>query len=220
MTERENVSIVLLVVLGFFGGLLSSLLPCVLSLLPVNLAYIGTLNIENKFEAFKKAGAFVLGVVLVMTLLGVFGGLAFAVFTEYKGIINLFVGLFIIFMALALMEIIHLPLPKFFKNMPDASPFIVGMVFALVSSPCTSPILMSVISIAANMSSIFKSVFLMFGYSLGYSAIIFVASLSTGLVKQLGWFKSNSNLMIRVSGLILIVIGIFYGYIGIQNLIQ
>ena len=83
LLAKENTSLFILVLLGFGGGLISSLLPCVLSLLPVNLAYIGTLNITSKLEALKKASAFVLGVVLVMTLLGVFGGLAFAVFTEF-----------------------------------------------------------------------------------------------------------------------------------------
>jgi cytochrome c-type biogenesis protein len=102
--------------------------------------------------------------------------------------------------------------------MPNASPFVVGMVFALVSSPCSSPILISVLSIAGSMSSVFKSMVLMFGYSLGYSAIIFTASFSTGLIKQLSWFKHNSNLMIRFSGAMLLLLGAFYAYIGFKNL--
>ena len=218
LLAKENTSLLVLVLLGFGGGLISSLLPCVLSLLPVNLAYIGTLNIASKLEALKKASAFVLGVVLVMTLLGVFGGLAFAVFTEFKGPINIAVGLFIILMSLVILEIINLPMPKFFNTMPNASPFVVGMVFALVSSPCSSPILISVLSIASSMNSIFRSMVLMFGYSLGYSAIIFMASFSTGLIKQLSWFKHNSNLMIRLSGAVLLLLGAFYAYIGFKNL--
>jgi cytochrome c-type biogenesis protein len=218
MMAKENTSLLVLVALGFVGGLISSLLPCVLSLLPVNLAYIGTLNIENKIQAFKKASAFVLGVVVVMTCLGVFGGLAFAVFTEFKGPINIVVGFFIILMSLAILEIIKLPLPKFFSSMPNASPFVVGTVFALVSSPCSSPILISVLSIASSMNSVFKSMILMFGYSLGYSAIIFMASFSTGLIKQLSWFKQNSNLLIRFSGVALMLLGAFYAYVGFKNL--
>lgn len=216
--SQSESSFVILIALGFLGGLLSSLLPCILSLLPVNLAYIGTLNIENKFEAFKKASQFVLGVVVVLTLLGVFGSLAFAIFTEYRPQINLGVGIVILLMSLSLFEVIKLPLPQFFKSTPEVSPFIVGLIFALVSSPCSSPVLITVVTVAASFGSVVKSILLMFGYSLGYSAIIFFASLSAGLVKQLNWFKANSKLVMNISASILLVIGLFYLYFGITNI--
>ena len=217
LEQNTQSSFLLLIVFGFVGGLISSLLPCILSLLPINLAYIGTLNIESRFEAFKKASQFVLGVVVVLTLLGAFGSFAFAVFSEYRALINIAVGIIIVFMSLSLFEVIKLPMPQFVKTMPEVSPFIVGVIFALVSSPCSSPVLISVISIAANLGSTIKSIVLMFGYSLGYSAIIFFASLFAGLVKQFNWFKANSDLVIKFSASILMLIGLFYLYSGIVN---
>ena len=217
LEQNTQSSFLLLIVFGFVGGLISSLLPCILSLLPINLAYIGTLNIESRFEAFKKASQFVLGVVVVLTLLGAFGSFAFAVFSEYRALINIAVGIIIVFMSLSLFEVIKLPMPQFVKTMPEVSPFIVGVIFALVSSPCSSPVLISVISIAANLGSTIKSIVLMFGYSLGYSAIIFFASLFAGLVKQFNWFKANSDLVIKFSASILMLIGLFYLYLGIVN---
>jgi cytochrome c-type biogenesis protein len=216
--ENKSGSFVFLIIFGFLGGLISSLLPCVLSLLPVNLAYIGTLNIESKKSAFLKAGSFVLGVSLVMALLGVFGGLAFSVFNEYRGVINLGVGLLILAMSLALLDIFKLPMPQLFKSIPETNPFVVGLVFALVSSPCSSPVLISVISIASNLGSLVLSLILMFAYSLGYTTIIFFASLSTGLIKQLDWFKKNSDTIIKFSAVILAIVAVFYIYSGIQNL--
>ncbi len=219
LEQSTESSFILLILFGFIGGLISSLLPCILSLLPINLAYIGTLNIENRFEAFKKASQFVLGVVLVLTLLGAFGSLAFAVFSEYRAQINIAVGIIVILMSLSLFDIIKLPLPQLIKSMPEVSPLIVGIVFALVSSPCSSPVLISVISIASNLDSVFKSVLLMFGYSLGYSAIIFFASLFAGLVKQFNWFKANSNTVMKLSAVLLLIIGLFYLYSGIKNFV-
>lgn len=216
--QQASGSLVLLLLMGFLGGLLSSLLPCVLSLLPVNLAYIGTLKIDNKFHAFQNASLFVLGVSVVLTLLGIFGNFAFAVFTEYKGIIGLVIGIFIILMSLSLLSIFKLPLPSLFNRMPEANPFVVGLAFALVSSPCSSPVLISVLSIASSMNSLLKSILITFGYSLGYTALIFVASLSTGLIKQLNWFKENSDTVVRFSAIILLLIGIFYTIVGVNNL--
>ena len=218
LEENTQNSFLLLVAFGFLGGLISSLLPCVLSLLPINLAYIGTLDIDNRLEAFQKASQFVIGVALVMTTLGVFGSFAFAVFQEYRPIINICVGLLIVVMALSLFELFNFQLPQFVKTMPKVNPFVVGLIFALVSSPCSSPVMISIISIAANLGSLLKSIVLMFGFSLGYTAIIFFASLSTGLVKQLNWFKANSQFVTRLSASLLLAAGLFYLIVGISLL--
>lgn len=219
LLQDQNLSLLFLFATGFLGGLASSLLPCVLSLLPVNLAYIGTLQAHNKFEAFKDASMFVLGVSIVITLLGVFGNFAFAVFTEYKGIINLVVGLLIITMSLSLISFIKIPFPQIFKTIPDTHPFIIGLIFALVSSPCSSPVLISVLGSAATTNSLFKSFLITFGYSLGYTAIIFAASLSTGLVKQLDWFKHNHDKVVKISATVLFLVGIYYTIVGVTDLL-
>lgn len=218
LETNGDISLFLLIIFGFFGGLLSSLLPCVLSLLPVNLAYIGTLKVESRLAALKNASLFVFGATIVLTCLGIFGSLAFAVFTEYKGLINLIVGMFIMLMSLVLIDVVKLPFPQIFKAVPQAGPLVIGMVFALVSSPCSSPVLISILSIASSTGSILKGALITFGYSLGYTAIIFTASLSTGLVKRLNWFKQNSDKVIKFSAITLFIVGLFYTIIGIQNL--
>ena len=185
LTKQNSLPFALTLGLGLLGGLLSSLSPCVLSLLPLNLAYIGTVNIDNKREAFNKAAFFVLGVSLVLSLLGAFSALAFAVFAEFRAILNISIGIFIILMAFMVLGWIQLPLPQVVKEMPKANPFVIGLLFALISSPCSSPVLFGVLSMASATGSVLGSVLVMFFYSLGYTAIIFFASLSVGLMKQL-----------------------------------
>lgn len=218
ISGQAEVNPVWLTALALVGGLLSSVSPCVLGLLPVNLAYIGTADIKDKKQAFNKALTFVLGVAFVLTLLGLFSTFAFAVFTEYKGIINFIVGLFILLMALFVVEIIRLPLPQFVTRMPEASPFVIGMIFALVSSPCSSPVLFGVVSAAAATGSQLWAMLIMFAYSIGYTAIIFFASLFTGLIKQLDWFKKNNKKVLNASGALLLIMGLFYLYIGASEL--
>lgn len=220
LLQNQGVSIVLLIVFGWVGGLLSSLSPCVLSLLPVNLAYIGTLKINNRKEALIKSLSFVAGVVTVLTALGVVSNLAFAVFTEYKTLIYIAVGVFIILMALSLVEIIQIPLPQVVSKIPEANPFIIGLLFALVSSPCSSPILFGILSIAGSLASTSKSIIIMFAYSLGYTSVIFIASLFAGFTKQLNWFKEHNQLVTRISAGILGLIGLVYLYLGILNLFK
>jgi cytochrome c-type biogenesis protein len=56
----------LLISFAFGGGLLASISPCILAMLPVNLSYIGTLNVKSRRAAFWNATEFVLGVVTMV----------------------------------------------------------------------------------------------------------------------------------------------------------
>ncbi len=215
-SHPENIPLGMLVFFAFVAGLISSLSPCVLSMLPMNLAYIGASKIQTKEQAFGHASLFVLGVSILMAILGAFSNFAFAVFTEYKAYIYIVVGVFILLMALAILEWIKIPLPQLITKMPEANPFVVGLVFALVSSPCSSPVLFAVLGAVAALNSWFDAVMVMLAFSIGYTIIIFFACFSAGLVKQLGWFKKHNKLIMNVSALILFFLALSYIYMGIQ----
>lgn len=206
----------LLVALSFGGGLAASLTPCVLAMLPMNLSYIGTTNITSKLDAFKKSFVFVVGAAVIFTLLGLFASFASFVMVEYRGYINIFIGIFIILMGLSESEIIKFPLPQFVTNIPNGGPFIIGMAFALVSSPCASPILFAVLAMASSSGSVASGMLIMFAYSLGYTGIIFITSLFAGIAKQLSYFKQHSKMISIASTVILSLLGAFYLYSGIR----
>jgi cytochrome c-type biogenesis protein len=196
--------------LAFSGGLLASISPCILALLPVNLSYIGTLKISSRWDAFLKAGAFVLGAVTVLSLFGLFSSFAGLVIVEYKGYINIAVGLIICLMGLSLLEIIRLPLPQVNLELPIAGPYGVGFTFALVSSPCASPVLFAVLAAASVTGSQILGTLTMVSYALGYTAIIFFSSLFTGLAKQARSILQYSDLVIRFGSVALLLTGAYY----------
>jgi hypothetical protein len=68
------------------GGLLASISPCILAMLPVNLSYIGTLNVKSRREACWNATGFVLGVVTILSIFGLFSSVAGAVMVEWRGV--------------------------------------------------------------------------------------------------------------------------------------
>lgn len=206
----------ILLSLSFAGGLIASISPCILSLLPVNLSYIGTREFTSRWDAFVKAGLFVLGVVTMLSLLGLFSSLAGAILVQFRGYIQIVVGAFIIVMGLTLLSIVRLPFPQTSLNLAIAGSYGVGLTFALVSSPCTSPVMFAVLAAGTATGSQIQSTLAMVCYALGYTAIIFFASLFTSLVKQTRFLLSYSQTIMRFGSAVLLLIGGFYLIDGIR----
>ncbi|PSB01970.1 cytochrome c biogenesis protein CcdA [Merismopedia glauca] len=213
--RQETSNPVILISLAFLGGLLASFSPCILALLPVNLSYIGTLKITSRRDAFVNAGLFVLGAVTVLSLFGLVSSFASAAIVDYKGPIYLVVGAIILLMGLSFAGWIHLPLPQTPLTLPITGPFGVGLTFALVSSPCASPVLFAVLAAAATADSQLLSVITMVSYALGYTAVIFFASLFTGITKQSRNILAHSDWIIRLGSIALILAGGYYLVNGI-----
>jgi cytochrome c-type biogenesis protein len=206
----------LLIPFAFGGGLLASISPCILAMLPVNLSYIGTLNVKSRREAFWNAAGFVLGVVTILSIFGLFSSVAGAVMVDFRGYINLAVGIVIILMGLSIGGLFHLPLPQFQVSLPPfAGTYGVGLTFALISSPCASPVLFAVLAAAAATGSPVSSVLTMVAYALGYTAVIFATSLFAGLMKFTRKILMNSEAVMRWGGLALILMGGYYVVSGV-----
>jgi cytochrome c-type biogenesis protein len=214
--QQDTANPFVLLPLAFIGGVIASVSPCILALLPVNLSYIGTLKIKSRWDAFSKAGLFVLGAVTILSLFGLVSSFAGAVMVEYRGYINIVVGLIMGVMGLWLMGVIKLSLPQMNMNLPQAGPYGVGLTFALVSSPCASPVLFGVLAAAAATGSQFLGTLTMVSYALGYTILIFLASLFTGLAKQSKQLLKHSEGIIRFGSLALILTGTYYLYTGTQ----
>ncbi len=214
--RQDTANPFILLPLSFLGGLLASVSPCILALLPVNLSYIGTLKIKSRGDAFVKAGLFVLGAVTILSLFGLVSSFAGFVMVEFRGYINIAVGLIMAVMGLWLMGVIALPLPQMNVNLPQAGPYGVGLTFALVSSPCASPVLFAVLAASAGTGSPILGTLTMVFYALGYTMIIFLASLFTGLAKQSKRLLQHSDGVIRFGSLALMLTGAYYLFTGTQ----
>jgi cytochrome c-type biogenesis protein len=214
--QQDTANPFILLPLAFLGGGIASVSPCILALLPVNLSYIGTLKITSRWDAFKKAGLFVLGAVTILSLFGLVSSFAGVVMVDYRGYINITVGLIMAVMGLWLIGVVKIPLPQMDINLPVAGPYGVGLTFALVSSPCASPVLFAVLAAAAATGSQLLGTLTMVSYALGYTLLIFLSSLFTGLAKQSKQLLQHSEGVIRFGSLALILTGTYYLFTGTQ----
>ncbi|MFO7029825.1 hypothetical protein B9T07_07165 [Limnospira fusiformis CCALA 023] len=81
---------------------------------------------------------------------------------------------------------------------------------ALVSSPCASPVLFAVLAGAAERGYQLLGTLTMVSYALGYTLLIFLASLFTGLAKQSKRLLNHSEGIIRFGSVALMMTGAYY----------
>ena len=217
--NTQDLGPLLLIFGAFLGGLIASISPCILGLLPVNLSYIGTLKITSRKEAFWRSITFILGVVVTLSLLGLIASFAHIIWLSYRGYVSFCVGIFVFLMGLVMSGIlsIRLPqLPDFAHRFSSLGTFGVGLTFALVSSPCSSPVLFTVLALATSTSSHLYSVLTMVSYTFGYTLILFIASLFAGFTKQTSGILKYSESITKFSSIILVLVGLYYVYDGLN----
>ena len=194
---------------AFLGGLVASISPCILGMLPLNLSYIGASKLASRTAAFRVASSFVLGVIIVNVALGLVSSLFFTLFVQYRAPVNIGVGALTVLMGLWLAGILRLPTPQIATRIPPGGgSFIVGIVFALVASPCASPILVFILGTVSLAGSPVRAVMAMTLYAIGYTLILFLASFFAGVAAASRRVLAHSELVSRIAAAMLVVIGI------------
>ena len=203
--------------LVFLGGIITSISPCTLGLLPIIIGYVGGFSGNTDKKTVLQVLFFVLGLSSVLTILGVIGAIAGRTYGSFSGPVwALIMASLILIMGLSLIEIIEIPMPTLVKQMPQNKnnsliiyPLVLGGIFAFATTPCSTPILAGIIAYASLKANILFGALLLFFYSLGQGVILILAGLFTSSFKKLTFFKSVSGYFIKLSGVILILSSIF-----------
>ena len=95
--------------------------------------------------------------------------------------------------------------------------FLLGLLFGVVSIPCAAPILVVLLTyVAAKGASIVYGVILLLTYAFGHCVLILMVGTSMGLAKSLlesKGLKTSTNILRRVSGVIIILVGIYFVFL-------
>ncbi len=225
-TGNHDWAVLGLPVLAFGGGLIASVSPCVLALLPVQLSCLGAQQQQRSNPG--KVIQFSLGVVSAYSILGLFTSLAGALIIDHRGGLLMTAGVIVIAMALQLkgwgprfpwhrLTLGAIGDPTWIKRLPLGA-FLIGFTFALVTSPCASPVLAAVLSAAAASGSPPLATAAMVLYAVGYSIVILLAGLGVelgGLRRQL---LERGEQTSGISAIVLLTFGMIYLWTGFQDL--
>ena len=219
--------LILMLVIAFIAGIISSISPCSLGMLPIIIGYVGGYNKSDNKKLLIQMLSFSIGLSLILSIIGVVCALTGKAFTSIASpvVIILFSSVIII-LGLNLIGILDINFPALIKKLPQNKsgglfvyPFIIGIFFALASSPCSSPILASIMAFATISNSIIYSIALLFCFAIGQCVIIIAIALFTSSLKNIRQLGKYSELLIKFCGILLVFAGIYLQYTIFKNLL-
>ncbi len=203
----------LFLVVSFLGGILASISPCSIGIIPLIVGYVGGYGEKDKIKTLIQLSSFVFGLAVVLTVIGVVCAVGGSVFVAIGGDYwILFLASFILVMGLNLLGLIELNLSPIVKKIPKGNssslfvyPFLVGTLFAFASSPCSTPILAGIMSFATLTKNILTASLMLLCFSLGQGVIVILAGVFTSFLKGLKNFSSISEIFIKISAILLVI---------------
>ena len=220
LTELFNsqTSIYILFGAAFLGGLISSISPCSLSMLPLIIGYVGGYSKENPLKTLLQIIIFVIGSGIVFAVIGgicAFTGKLF-VGNPY---FTLIVASIILIMGLKILDVIDFELPVIIKEIPQNNfnneilyPLLLGAVFALIGTPCSTPILASIMGFASISAKVSQAVIMLFLFSIGQGLILIIAGFLTSKLKTGKNIYKVSEGILKFSGALLVLVALYIFY--------
>ena len=219
--------------LVFLAGLASFLSPCVLSLVPAYICYLGgraaggEASNQNRWITFTHGLAFVLGFSLVFILFNIIAGALGGLLFDLRGWLAKSGGIVVIIFGLHMIGVFRIPFLEYdvrVHRQTDPrwgylSSLLMGVFFSAGWSPCVGPILGAIITLTVNTGSILKGVLFGSIYSAGLAIPFLVAALSVGWVTTLlRRYAKVMRIVEIVMGVLLIIVGVLL-FLGSFNLL-
>ncbi|RKU27657.1 hypothetical protein C6499_11660 [Candidatus Poribacteria bacterium] len=193
--------------LVFAGGILTSLTPCVYPLIPITVSIFGANESAGLFKSFLLSVVYVIGIVVMYSILGVAVASTGAVFGQIMAnpwVVG-FISLILVTLGLSMFGVFEIRLPYAVQNRLNtvggtgfAGAFAMGTVAGVIAAPCTGPALAVVLTYIATTGSLFLGFWLMFTYALGMGLLFIGIGTFSGLLSALprsgGWMYVLENI--------------------------
>ena len=201
----------------FLEGIASFISPCLLPMLPIYISYFIGKDNKNVKKAVLNASGFVLGFTIVFLVLSIFASQLGSLISSYIKYIKIFFGVIVILLGLNYMEVIEI---KFLnkikmkqadtKDLTFLKSILFGSVFSISWTPCIGTFLSSALLLIAKEQDIIKGILLMLVYSIGLGIPFIISAVLLEKLKEMfNVIKRNYDKIKKISGLILILMGIY-----------
>jgi len=207
--------------LVFLGGVLTSIGPCNIAMVPVIIAYVGGQQDLTRSRGFWLSSFFTLGSSVTFMLLGVVAATIGGLFGTESKILHWFVALICFAIGLSLLGALKVNLDFMARLQPKRvavtgliGAFLLGLVVGLAGSQCGTPVLVAVLGLVMAKGKLAYGASLLFAYALGRGVPIVLAGTFTGVIKALPAMERWTRWMERAAGVVLVGIGLYFVWIA------
>ncbi len=186
--------------LVFLAGVLTSLTPCIYPMIPITAAIVGGAQraddgAPNRGRTLRLTMAYVIGLALVYSILGLIAGLTGSMFGTISTNPWLYFAManVLIIAALSMLDVLPIRLPTWLLTRATAAgqnggwvgAFVMGAMSGLVAAPCGAPVMASVLTWVATTRSAVLGFLYLFVFSLGMCSLLVVVGLTSGSASKL-----------------------------------
>ena len=197
----------------------ASFTPCVYPLIPILIGVIGSRAGGGRLRGFRVSLAFVSGMAVTYSLLGLAAALTGKLFGQLTThpVAYLIVGNVCLVFALSMLGVFEIQLPgRWGQARPGTSErgmgtvLLMGASSGVIAAPCTVPVLGVLLTFVAQTRNVAFGFTLLLAFAFGLGTLLILLGTFTGLVTSLPksglWLKR----MQRVFGILLILMAEFF----------
>ena len=201
--------------ISFLEGMITFISPCLLPMLPIYISYFAGGGIRSTRKTLTTALGFVLGFTAVFVAMGALAGTLGSFLRRYQTAVNIVSGLIVIFFGLHFLGLFQLRLFRGSSRQMDTkdlgffSAIAFGIIFSLGWTPCVGAFLGSALMLASQQGHVLQGMGMLLAYSLGLGIPFLLSAVLIDYLKSaFDWIKKHYRLINRISGALLIVIGL------------
>jgi len=208
----------------FLGGLALNLTPCVFPMLGITVSVFGARRRERPVRVLAHAVAYVLGIAVTYSVLGVVAALTGGLFGSalQHPWVNVGLGLLFILLALSMFGLYEMQPPAWVQQRlggADATSllgiFLSGLAVGIIAAPCVGPFVVAILALLAQRGDALFGFQTMFVLSLGLGFPYLFLALFAGLIQSLPRSGDWMLWVKKVFGVLLAALGLYYVLIGL-----
>ncbi len=209
--------------ISFLEGIITFISPCLLPMLPIYISYFAGGGERSTKKTLTGVSGFVLGFTLVFVAMGALAGTLGSFLKTYSFWVNLISGLIVVVFGLNYMGVFQLNIFKGFhrnmvqKEMGFFSALLFGIVFSIGWTPCVGAFLGSALILASQQGHVLEGMGMLLCYAMGLGVPFLISAVLIDKLKStFNWIKSHYAVINRISGGLLVIIGVLMatGYLG------
>lgn len=215
-------------VIAVVSGVLTSLMPCSLSTIPLIIGFVGGQDLPQDGKSSRRALLlsllFAIGSAVTFCILGMLASVLGGLLEDAETIFHFAMSILLVLMALQMWEVIQI-IPSGNSVLAKSrltggiGAFVSGIIAGLFASHCALPVVFALMAIAADAGggNVLFGFLLLLLFSAGHAVLSVAAGTSVGFVQRLmsnAKYEKISKIIRIVLGAVIMLVALYLAYEG------